>query len=206
MHSPRIFAVVPAAGFSRRMGQPKLLLPFGSGTVISCVMDALKAGGVDEIYLLVRADDVDLRRELNRHDVCIVPTPEPTAGMRESVELLLTLIAVEMHPEPEDAWLLVPADEPTLDPQVVRGLVAEWRAAPTGILVPVHRGRRGHPTLFGWNFTEYVYSLPEGQGLNRLLRIDPGEVREIPVASPEILQDMDTPEDYQRLKLSEGDG
>lgn len=186
------------------MGQPKLLLPFRTGTVISSMIDALRAGGVDAIYVLVRAEDEELRRELSRHDVSIVPTPEPTADMRESVELLLTLIALEMHPESEDAWLLVPADEPTLDPRVVRGLIAEWRAAPTGILVPVHGGRRGHPTLFGWVFNQYVESIPAGEGLNRLLRIDPGEVREIPVASPEILQDLDTPEDYQRLKLSEG--
>ena len=186
------------------MGRPKLLLPFGAGTVISCVLEALRAGGVDATYVLVRKDDVALQQELSRHDVSIVPTPEPTADMRESVELLLTLIALEMHPEPDDAWLLVPADEPTLDARGVRGLIAEWRASPTGILVPVHGGRRGHPTLFGWTFSEYVDSIPAGEGLNRLLRIDPGEVREIPVASPEILQDLDTPEDYERLRFSTG--
>lgn len=202
---PRVFAVVPAAGFSRRMGVAKLLLPLGGRTVMARVLDALRRGGVDAIYVLARADDAALREELRGSDVCAVFSEEPTADMRASVELLLQRLARKQSPRPEDAWLLAPADHPVLDGTVVAALVAEWHARPEGIVVPVYKGRRGHPTLFGWDYAASAARLPPGQGLNRLLRDAPDQVRQVAVESPRILLDLDTPADYQRLKLTVDD-
>src|SRR5262245_30050661 len=52
----RVFAVVPAAGHSRRMGRPKLLLPLRGRTVVRCLIDTLFTAGIREIFLLVRED------------------------------------------------------------------------------------------------------------------------------------------------------
>ena len=48
-----IYAVVPAAGRSRRMGQPKLLLGMGGQTVIEHVITALREGGVDRVLVVI---------------------------------------------------------------------------------------------------------------------------------------------------------
>ncbi|MFY9823290.1 MAG: NTP transferase domain-containing protein, partial [Thermoanaerobaculia bacterium] len=45
MTSPAAIAVLPAAGASRRMGRPKLLLPFRGGPLVAAVVSALRAGG-----------------------------------------------------------------------------------------------------------------------------------------------------------------
>src|SRR5205807_30650 len=51
--SPRmIFAVVPAAGKSTRMGRPKLSLPLGNFTVLEMVIGALRQGGVDHVLVV----------------------------------------------------------------------------------------------------------------------------------------------------------
>jgi molybdenum cofactor cytidylyltransferase len=202
--TPRIFAVVPAAGMSRRMGQPKLLLPIGDRTVMSCVLDALRGGGVERTYVLLRREDVKLQQETGSRNVCTVLSNKPTEDMRASVELLLQRIADEQSPQAEDAWLLAPADHPVLNPSIVARLIEEWRACSNGIVVPTYEGRRGHPTLFGWPFAQRALSLPAGEGLNRLLQDAPEQVRAMAVESPEILQDLDTPADYARLKLIVG--
>lgn len=183
------------------MGQPKLLLRLGEHTVIARVQDALRTGGVDATYVLTRRDDRELQQQIRGNHVCSVVTDEPTADMRASVEILLRQMEVERHPSPEDAWLLVPADHPVLDADVVAALIAAWREKPVGIVVPVFDGRRGHPTLFGWPLAAQVSTIPAGEGLNRLLRDAPDQVREVAVPTAGILQDLDTPADYERLKL-----
>lgn len=50
-------AVVPAAGQARRMGRPKLLLPFGEGTVLGATLAALAGGGARRIAVVTRLDD-----------------------------------------------------------------------------------------------------------------------------------------------------
>ncbi len=53
-----IFAVVPAAGRSSRMGRPKLSLPLGGRTVLEHVVIALRQGGVDEVLVVVGPHDL----------------------------------------------------------------------------------------------------------------------------------------------------
>ena len=48
-----IFAVVPAAGQSSRMGCAKLTLPFAGRSVLECLLTALTQGGVDHVLVVV---------------------------------------------------------------------------------------------------------------------------------------------------------
>jgi CTP:molybdopterin cytidylyltransferase MocA len=67
-------------------------------------------------------------------------------------------------------------------------------------VVPVHQGRRGHPTIFPFALAASVFELPADQGLNRLLHAHAHEIIEIETASPSVVTDLDTPEDYDHLK------
>src|SRR5436305_15068509 len=61
MENQGTVAVLPAAGASRRMGRPKLLLPFNGGPLVAGVVNALLGGGVEEIVLVTAPEDEDLR-------------------------------------------------------------------------------------------------------------------------------------------------
>jgi CTP:molybdopterin cytidylyltransferase MocA len=104
------------------------------------------------------------------------------------------------QPEAADSWLLLPADHPTLNPNIIWELFRARANNPaSSIFIPMHAGRRGHPTLIGWKHVAGLLTWPQGQGLNRFLRQHAAETCEWPVASADILLDLDTPEDYQRL-------
>lgn len=201
----RLVAIVPAAGLSRRMGQPKLLLNLSGRTVIARVIAALHDTGVARCLVVVRADDTALRQEVTAAGgEVVLPSTDP-ADMRQSVEWALRA-AGSREPEDEsqatpcDGWILIPADHPTMNSKVVRELVAAWMTCPSQIAVPVYEGRRGHPTIFPWNLAEEVFRIPFDQGLNRILRCDPTRVQEVAVSDPRVLDDLDTPEDLQRLQ------
>jgi molybdenum cofactor cytidylyltransferase len=183
------------------MGRPKLLLEINGRTVIRGLVDALLKGGVSAVYILVRQSDAALQAELGGTGAHVVRTAD-TPDMRASVAVLLDVVHQEQSPGPNDGWLLAPADHPLLQSAVIAELLTARHPGASEILVPSHEGRRGHPTYFSWDFAAKVASLPDGQGVNQLLKDFAGAARQIPVATPNILVDLDTPADLARLRNS----
>jgi molybdenum cofactor cytidylyltransferase len=195
-----IAAIVPAAGRSERMGRPKLILPIGRTTVIARVVAALRDGGAEPVIVVtppasfagaaILADEAR-----NAGASVLVPTEHPI-DMRASVELGLDHLGQGSAP---DRFLVAPADSPSLTPELVGQVVAQARAAPQSIVIPVYHGRRGHPIALPWQLADKIRALPLGVGLNALIALRAAEVAEIEVADPGAVEDLDTPEDYRRL-------
>jgi molybdenum cofactor cytidylyltransferase len=195
-----MFAVIPAAGESRRMGRPKLLLPLGDKTVIALLLEVLDQPAIADRFVVVRADDEPLRAAVTTAGATVVTPDVPPPDMRASVQAALDEIARKHSPSDEDGWLLVPADHPVLWAEVIELMQRRFDRGDCRILVPTCEGRRGHPTIFGWELTKEVADLPTDVGLNTLLRIHADDVVELPVDDPRILIDLDTPEDYRKLR------
>ena len=196
------FALLPAAGASRRMGRPKLSLPLGDTTVLGQVVRTLRQAGIEHVIVVANvatAPEVSLIAEASGAEVCRLYADTP--DMRATVEEGLRWLETRFHPQPDDDWLLVPADHPALDAVVVRQLCVARATHPNcSVVVPTFEGRRGHPTLISWKHVEGIRAHPAGQGLNRYLRLHQGETLELPVTSADVLCDLDTPEDYERLR------
>jgi molybdenum cofactor cytidylyltransferase len=201
-----IYAVVPAAGKSTRMGRPKLTLPLGDRTVLERVIatlrgGALRAGGADRVLVVVGPHVPELAPLAEVAGADVGRLAAETADMRATVEHGLRWLEDHLHPRPDDAWLLAPADHPALDADVVRQLCVSYSREPgQTILVPTYGGRRGHPTLIEWRHVPGIRALPAGQGIDAYLRAHAEETLELPVASAGVLCDLDTPEDYERLR------
>lgn len=199
---PRIrgFAIVPAAGRSRRMGQDKLLMPWGTATVIESVLAAWKTSAVDEVVVVSRQDQTALT-ELCREITVVVPPVAPPE-MKDSVLAALSHIRSAFSPTDNDVWLLAPADMPQLDPTVVNRVLSAHDPRSHSIVVPTTGGKRGHPVLFPWRSAAAVAQLRADQGVNALLDLFP--VREVECGNASIHGDLDTLEDYERLRRERG--
>jgi CTP:molybdopterin cytidylyltransferase MocA len=196
-----IVALIPAAGHSTRMGRPKLSLPLAGRTVLDHVLAALREAGVEHTLLVVGPHVADLGEIARAAGAHVLQLAAETPDMRATVEHGLRRLEEEFHPPPTEAWLLVPADHPTLHAEVVRRLDESRHSHPQlSIFVPVFERRRGHPTLFAWTHAAGVLAHPDGQGLNTYVRAHADQVLEVPVSDPDILCDLDTPEDYERLR------
>lgn len=194
------FAIVPAAGLSRRMGQDKLSLPWDhSRTVLGATLDGWAASGVGQILVVLRADQSELRdRHAEVPRIHFVVTAAPPPEMKDSVRAALAYCRQKLAPDAGAAWLLAPADMPRLPSRVVDTLLAAHDPQAPAILKPSIQGRHGHPVLFPWQLADVVDRLPAHEGVNALSRNR--EVREIPCCDPAIFDDIDTREDYRRLQ------
>ena len=195
-----LFALIPAAGHSTRMGRPKLALPLGIRTVLERVIDALKSAGTD-VLVVLGPHVAELAAPSRSAGAMVLELPKATPHMRATVEAGLAHLQSQFHPDPEEPWLLAPADHPTLDADLVRIMASAFnRLTAHSICVPTFGDRRGHPTLIRWKHWPGIRAYPRDEGLNKYLRQFAGETLEMPADSPDVLLDLDTPEDYERLK------
>lgn len=204
--SSTVAAIVPAAGASRRMGRSKPLLEFGGRPLIARVVSALVEGGARPVIVVSppRASPEGppvARAAAEAGAVVITPEARP-AEMRDSVELAIE--ELKRQDPPPTAIALAPADGPGVDGVLVARLLSAWREHPERIIIPKAEGRRGHPVIIPWRFVMEIPNLPADVGVNALIAERAGEVFEIDVADEDLIADLDTPEDLQRLRKEEG--
>ena len=187
----RVAGVVLAAGESRRMGQLKALLPFGSRTVIEQVLQPLLNADLSEVAVVLghRADDI--AAVLEPLPVRLLYNADYQLGMTSSVQVALR----SLDPVP-DAYLLALVDQPQIDLPVVQQLLEAHVRTRKGLVIPVWRGKRGHPLLLAAAYRPAVLALTPDQGLNVVTRGHPQDTLELPVGSDDVLRDMDYQEEY----------
>lgn len=218
--SRRAFAIVPAAGDSRRMGQPKLTMPWGNSTVIEHVLDAWTLGGIDGIVVVVKGNDHELAAVCrSRPLVEVMRADPPPRDMASSIRLGLAACRARFSPTVDDAWLVSPADLPGLSPAAISRLCHHWRiqkwdtlpacqesdGAPASAsrmpgLIAHLEGRRTHPVLFPWEVAErWLEAENERLTLRDWIdRRSPLPVDIDDLTSRATMADLDTPEDYRR--------
>jgi molybdenum cofactor cytidylyltransferase len=191
----RCYAIVPAAGRSRRMGQPKLLLPWGDGLMIDRVLQAWTRSRVSQVVVVIRQADTALAAVCQRWPVRLVQPPNDPEDMKESVQIGLRVIAEEFQPTGQDRCFIAPADLPTLSASIIDRMIAA-ESDPATIVVPQFGDKQGHPVLLPWPITEEIFQLGEHEGVNRI--VERHEKRMIPFSQRDAVSDIDTPADYRR--------
>lgn len=190
-----IWAVILAAGESRRMGTQKLLLPFGDATVVEAVVRTALASGVHRAVAVLGADREAVRAKLEPGGVDFAVNERFADGMLSSIQTGLRAL-----PPDAEAVVIMLGDQPFLPPSVVDAVFRGYRESLKGIVIPVFRSRRGHPVLVDMKYRDEVLAFAPADGLRRLMRAHPEDIAEVEVDDANILRDLDTPEDYAEAK------
>lgn len=180
------------------MGRPKLLLPLGEGTLLEHLVSAWTASRVERTIVVIHPNDIRLAELARNRGADVVVPDSPPNEMKFSVRLGLEWIEANCHPAQTDAWLLAPADMPGLNSSAIDAVLSAYTPDDLRIIVPKHKGRRGHPVLFPWKLAAEVGRLGPNEGVSALLNRH--EFFELDYPDPCVLGDVDTPEDYQRLR------
>lgn len=191
----RLGAVVPAAGLSRRMGKEKVLLCLGGMTVLERVLTTLRVTGVEELVVVLRPDLKEAIALARRAGARVIVNPHPEEEMLLSIRM-----GIADLPQDLDGFFVWPADHPAVLPETLGELAA--KADPRRVIVPVYRGRRGHPALVGGRLVSDIASIPPKEGLRHLWRLRPEALREVAVEDRGVIVNLDTPEDYENFSGS----
>jgi molybdenum cofactor cytidylyltransferase len=199
----RCFAILMAAGFSRRFGgQNKLLAPFNGKPLARHTLDLVCGMGCFEKIFFVYADKA-VAALADGLEVTTVYNPAPEKGQGESARLGLAAAgkaavsaAGKAAGSEEDYYMFFPCDQPLMDQGTVRLLLDAAR--PERITEPACRGGRRSPSLFSAFFLDELLAQEHGQP--RLIKArHPQRVIAVEIAEPALLADIDTPEDLEKL-------
>jgi len=186
-----IWAIILAAGESKRMKVPKMLLPFNGKTMIEKVIENVTNSEVFNTLVVLGSYRDEILGIIK--DLPVVPcyNEHYKSGMLSSVQC-----GFRNLPDRYDAAMVFPGDQPLIEPAVINKIIAGYRSGGKGILIPVYKKKRGHPLLIDYRYRDMIYSLNAEEGLRSLAGKNHRDVQEIPVNSPGIIKDIDTKEDY----------
>jgi molybdenum cofactor cytidylyltransferase len=194
-----IWAVVLAAGESKRMGAPKLLLPYGRVTIIENVITQAISSGVDKTLLVLGSRWRTIKRLTGKYPVLTAVNPRFRQGMLSSIQRGIAAL-----PRKCRAAVIVLGDQPEIRPGVINLLIEAYRREGKKIVAPIYGKRRGHPVLIDLKFRAEIADLDPEIGLRELLRRHPEEILEVQMPGSPALLDIDTPMDYRKALKFKG--
>lgn len=194
-----ICALVLAAGESRRMGTPKLLLPFGEKTIIEHIVDNVCNSKAEKILVVLGSHHEKIRSKIADRPVLTVINTRYQEGMLSSIQTGFRSV-----PPETSAVVICLGDQPLIPYSVIDGLIHTHKQSKKGIVLPVYDKKRGHPILIDVKYKNEVQNISPEIGLRSLIHEHPQDIQEVEVDTPHILKDIDRPEDYAReLKKKE---
>ena len=184
-----ISGVVLAAGTGSRFGATKQLVPVGGKPLAQHAVDALIHAGVDELVLVTGHDAVRVAGGLELPpDARVVYN----AAFREGQA---TSLAAALHAldDQSEAAVVLMADQPGVTAEVVRALVARFRATRKQVVRAMYEDGPG-PSLLSREIYAEAGHLHGDVGARMLIASHPGWVEEVSFEGP-APRDVDTPED-----------
>lgn len=195
----RVAALVLAAGASRRLGQPKQLVPHASGqSLLAHTINTAVAAGAAPVTTVLGAHADVIRQQLPvlPPSVSLVEHAGWAEGMGTSIAHgLRSLLAA--HPA-IDAVLILVCDQPALDAALLKSFIARSATEPSAIIVADYGPDRGPPVLFPLTDFPALLALTGDTGARAVIRQHLDRVRLLPFPSGAL--DLDTPADLARLR------
>jgi molybdenum cofactor cytidylyltransferase len=194
-HAFAVGAVILAAGRSARMGQPKLLLPWGETSVLGHLIQQWQALGSKQTAVVCADHDATIPAEMDRLRLPaenLIRNPAPERGMFSSIQCAAKWAG--WH-ERLTHWAIVLGDQPHLHHETLQRVLDFAAAQPEMICQPANGGHGRHPVLLPRKIF-LALSTSSAATLKEFLQVRPEEVALCQVDDPGLDVDLDRPEDY----------
>lgn len=183
-------AVILAAGESRRMGGPKLLLEIKGKRVIEWVIESFR-DATDDVVVVLGANAEVIMPILKELGVRWVVNKNYREGMVSSFKEGLKKL------KNCEAVFLALGDQPFVDRNFLKKAVNAWMSG-AKIVSPVYKGKKGHPVLFDRSLFDEILSLQKHKMIRDVIHRHSDELQLVEAGEWTVI-DLDTPESFRIL-------
>ena len=193
-----ITALILAAGQSKRMGQPKMLLPWGKTTVLGQVLQTLKRANIPDILVVTGAARINIEKICAAFETRVAHNSDYAS--EEMLSSLQTGLRALREKTSATAALIVLGDQPQVQEGSVRAVVSRFIETGASLVVPSYQMRRGHPWLVARPLWHEILQMESPQSPRDFLNRHASEIEYVNVDNASILSDLDTFEDYLKSR------
>ena len=201
-------AVLLAAGRSKRMGRPKMLLPWGQTSVIGHLLGQWQELKAARIVVVCAEGDQALAGELDRLSFPTenrIYNPSPDQGMFSSILCAAkwngwdtaNVGKANIPSAPLTHWAILLGDQPHLRPETLQALLEFTAAHPESICLPRYGGHRRHPVFLPRQFWLQLAN-SSARDLKEFLDVQAEQTAICELSDAGLELDIDYPEDYKR--------
>lgn len=207
--APSLCGVILAAGESTRMGTDKALLPWppvgpgqmpSSQTFLSAAINALSALN-DMVIVVVGKNHDNLAPIVYANGGFLVVNPAPEQGQFSSLQAGLQ----DVLNRGRDAAMVTLVDRPPVGQATLQTLRDAFEAAvdkEKWAVIPEFGGKHGHPILLSREMIEAFLRAPATAMARDIEHQHLPHIEYVPVNDPQVVTNIDTPQDYEALRGS----
>ena len=174
------------------MGEPKALLSWGDGTVLSTIVASLERAGFAQPLVVLGSDKDAIGAEARRVGASTIVNEDWERGRFTSIR-----IAAQWARERSASLLLWPVDCPGVSEDTVRLLAERADENQDANVVPRFSDRGGHPVVICAATVGAISEAPDDANLRDLLQSAPASRLDVEVADPAVVENINRPADYE---------
>lgn len=206
-----IAVVILSAGESRRMGQPKALVPFpeiliqkeaertpapaAQRTFLEHLIEVTRHPRTGALRVIVGPHAAEIRARVKLDEGTLVFNPEWQRGQLSSLQAAIR----SLPPEKTEGILICLVDHPLISAALVASLIKTFDRDKSRIVIPAYRGMRGHPVIFPSALYAELLNAPQEIGARAVVRAHDGDVVEVPVEEEGVVLNLNDPESLGRI-------
>jgi len=187
-------AAILAAGESKRMGQPKALVPFQGSTFVEHLIAATRHARVGITRVVLGAGAEGIRTQLKFDPSWIVVNGDWPKGQLSSIHAAIRSLPAGAT----DGILVCPVDHPLISADLVGRLIAAFESSGKMIVLPKYGGRRGHPVIFRAALYEELLAASAEVGARQVVWNHAAEVAEVETEEEGVILNLNDPETVRK--------
>jgi len=195
----KVAGLVLAAGASTRMNRTKLLLPLGRKTILETVMEKALASRLDRVVLVLGHNPDEIKHTLKQNLLHPGITVVENMAYRKGISTSIRAGLAEVEAGSDHVMILL-ADMPFITVDLINHLLL--RHVESGMpMGAIKTGkRRTHPVIFSREMYKELHLLKGDVGARDLFEQYHDRVCVVEPAGDYDDRDIDTPEDYEKIK------
>jgi molybdenum cofactor cytidylyltransferase len=191
VHTP-IAGIILAAGGAQRYGSSKQIVEWNGQPLVRHVAMKALVAGLSPVIVVTGAEAEPVSQAVAGLPLQLVNNPNWQKGQSSSLQAGLKNL-----PADSAGAIFLLADQPNIPVTLIEALIEAHSQTLAPVVAPLVDGQRGNPVLFNQVTFADLMSLTGDQGGRQLFKKYP--LSYVPWHDREVLDDIDTLEDYVRL-------
>ena len=157
-----ISAIIMASGFSRRMGENKLLMKYNNKFLIEYTLDVISKCNFKDKLIVTQYEKI---KEIGENlDFKVVKNKYPNRGISESIKLGIK------NCEESEGYMFFVGDQPLLDKKDIEKLIDVFNEDTSFIVIPKYKNRFGNPVIYPKKYKEDILNLEGDKGGKSIIK------------------------------------